>query len=64
MLTLRTLRQIATSRTIRSFRSAPSRSQDGGDRLADTGRMGYHQSRSRAQEGRCHWLQQQWQNRP
>ncbi|PSR18471.1 hypothetical protein C8255_07150 [filamentous cyanobacterium CCP3] len=64
MLTLRTLRQIASSRTIPSFRSVPSRSQSGGDRLADAGRASYHQSRIRSQEARRQWLQQQWQNRP
>jgi len=64
MLTLRTLRQIATSRTIPSFRSAPSRSQGDRPRLADKGRMGHHQSRAQAEEARRQWLQQQWQNRP
>ncbi|MBE9156857.1 hypothetical protein IQ265_08435 [Nodosilinea sp. LEGE 06152] len=64
MLTLRTLLQIASSRTIPSFRSAPSRSQSGGDRLTDASRIGYHQSRTQAQEARRQWLQQQWQNRP
>lgn len=63
MLTLRTLRQIASSRTIPSFRSVPSRSQKGGDRVADMGRIGYHHSRAQAQESRRQWLQQQWQNR-
>ncbi|MBD1872136.1 hypothetical protein H6F75_01450 [Nodosilinea sp. FACHB-131] len=72
MLTLRTLRQIATSRTIASFRSAPSRSQ--GDRQGlvlrhqclrsvDASRMGHQQSRAKAEEARRQWLQQQWQNR-
>ncbi|PZU93422.1 MAG: hypothetical protein DCF32_23260 [Leptolyngbya sp.] len=63
MLTLRTLRQIATSRTIPSFRSAPSRSQ--GDRLrpVDAHRMGHQHSRAQAEEARRQWLQQQWQNR-
>ncbi|PSN11514.1 hypothetical protein C7293_23955 [filamentous cyanobacterium CCT1] len=64
MLTLRTLRQIASSRTIPSFRSASNHSQNRGDRLADVGRIGYHQSRIRSQEARRQWLQQQWQNRP
>ncbi|WOD38707.1 hypothetical protein [Nodosilinea sp. E11] len=64
MLTIRTLRQIATSRTIPSFRSAPSRGQGYGQRLADSGRMGHHQSRAQAEEVRRQWLQQQWQNRP
>ncbi|TVQ07534.1 MAG: hypothetical protein EA368_14005 [Leptolyngbya sp. DLM2.Bin27] len=64
MLTIRTLRQIATSRTIPSFRSAPSRSQGCGQPLADSGRMGYHQRRAQAEEVRRQWLQQQWQNRP
>ncbi|PZO32992.1 MAG: hypothetical protein DCF17_22490 [Shackletoniella antarctica] len=62
MLTLRTLRQIATSRTIPSFRSAPGRHQ--GASLVDQGRMGHHQSRAQAAETRRQWLQQQWQNRP
>ncbi len=64
MLTLRTLRQIATSRTIPSFRSAPSRSQGSRLRTPDQGRMGHHQSRTQAEEARRQWLQQQWQNRP
>ncbi|MBD2105665.1 hypothetical protein [Nodosilinea sp. FACHB-13] len=64
MLTIRTLRQIATSRTIPSFRSVPSRSQ--GDRLrpVDASRIGQQQSRAQAEEARRQWLQQQWQNRP
>lgn len=72
MLTLRTLRQIATSRTIPSFRSAPSCSQ--GDRqglglrhqrlrLVDAHRIAHQQSQARAEEARRQWLQQQWQNR-
>ncbi len=64
MLTLRTLRQLATSRTIPSFRSAPSRSQGSRLHTPDQGRMGYHQSRAQAEEARRQWLQKQWQNRP
>ncbi|MBE9112336.1 hypothetical protein IQ273_23335 [Nodosilinea sp. LEGE 07298] len=64
MLTLRTLRQIASSRTIPSFRSVSSRRQSSGDRLVDAGRMGYYQSCAQAQEARRQWLRQQWQNRP
>ncbi|WP_017300098.1 hypothetical protein [Nodosilinea nodulosa] len=61
MLTLRTPRHIASSRTIPSFRSVPSRSQ--GNRPVDQGRMGHHQSRVQAEEARRQWLQHQWQNR-
>ncbi|MBW4484182.1 MAG: hypothetical protein KME14_16725 [Tildeniella torsiva UHER 1998/13D] len=64
MLMLRTLRQLATSRTIPSFRSAPSRSQGNRLRALDQGRIGHHQSRAQAEEARRQWLQQQWQNRP
>ncbi|MFQ4139470.1 hypothetical protein PGN35_024465 [Nodosilinea sp. PGN35] len=64
MLTIRTLRQLATSRTIPSFRSAPSRSQGRRLRTPDQGRIGHHKSRAWAEEARRQWLQQQWQNRP
>ncbi|MBD1916884.1 MULTISPECIES: hypothetical protein [Cyanophyceae] len=72
MLTLRTVRQIATSRTIPSFRSAPSRSQSDRQGLVlrhqrlhpvDAYRIGHQQSRAKAEEVRRQWLQQQWQNR-
>lgn len=63
MLTLRTLRQISTSRTIPSFRSAPNRSLGQLPRLIEAGRMGHHRARVQAEEGRRQWLQNQWQRR-
>ncbi|MGB3308976.1 MAG: hypothetical protein WBG32_22625 [Nodosilinea sp.] len=63
MLTLRTLRQISTSRTIPSFRSAPSRSLGTVARLTDAGRMGYYRTRAQAEDVRRRRLQHQWQER-
>ncbi|WP_035985807.1 hypothetical protein [Leptolyngbya sp. KIOST-1] len=63
MLTLRTLRQIPTSRTIASFRSVPSRSRPTGAHLTDAGRMGYHRTRIQSEDARRQWLQHQWQGR-
>jgi hypothetical protein len=59
MLTLRTLRHVATSRTIASFRAATGPC----DRLNDGGRVGHHRARTRAEESRRQWLRHQWQNR-
>ncbi|MBE9135832.1 hypothetical protein IQ254_01190 [Nodosilinea sp. LEGE 07088] len=63
MLTLRTLRHVATSRSIPSIRSVPSHSQGDCLRSADRGRMGYQQRLVQLEEVRRQWLQQQWQNR-
>jgi hypothetical protein len=60
MLTLRTLRHVATSRTIASFRSAPSPSLGTLPRLGDAGRIGHHRARTQAEEIRRQWLQRQW----
>ncbi|MBD2232620.1 hypothetical protein [Phormidium tenue] len=64
MLMIRTLRQIATSRTIPSFRSASSRSQGDRQRPVDIQRVDYQHHRTQAEEARRQWLQQQWRNRP
>jgi hypothetical protein len=63
MLTLRTLSQIANSRTIPSFRSC--RRLRGGDQglLTDQGRMMQSQVRVLTAEAHRQWLQQQWQHR-
>ncbi|NJL49463.1 MAG: hypothetical protein HC929_21000 [Leptolyngbyaceae cyanobacterium SM2_5_2] len=63
MLTIRTYRQVADSRSIPSFRACPSLSHGSGDDLGELGRWVQSQGRIRAAESRRQWLSRQWQTR-
>lgn len=63
MLTLRTFKQIADSRTIPSFRACRSHSRCAYSRLNDHGRRVQGQVQRLAAESRRQWLTQQWEIR-
>gem|GEM_PF-858379 len=63
MLTIRTCRQIANSRSIPSFRVCSSLSRGCESRLGELGRQAQNQGRIQVAESRRRWLCQQWQPR-
>lgn len=63
MLSIRTLRHIATSRTIPSFRACRSHNGNQYTVLTDYGRILQGQARLLTEEARRQWLNQQWQRR-
>ncbi|NMF86459.1 hypothetical protein [Nodosilinea sp. P-1105] len=63
MLSIRTLRHIATSRTIPSFRACRSQNGSHYSALTDQGRIEQGQGRVLTEEARRQWLNQHWQQR-
>lgn len=63
MIAIRTLRQIATSRTIRSFRSCKTPSRTHYSLIRDQGRMMMGYAEVLTEEAQRQWRCVQWQRR-
>ncbi|WP_204137691.1 hypothetical protein [Halomicronema sp. CCY15110] len=64
MIQIRTMKQVASSRTIPSFRSCPSARPANQSHLLDQGRMMMGRAQVLAQDAHRQWRNGVWRSRP